>query len=154
MNLFSELGIEFWHWWILACLMLVLEMLLPGIIFLWLSVAAAAAGRLKGGAAKVLVMSPALFGSISGSANVASTGSITLPSMTKLGYPAPCRRGRGRSLLRQADHATPDGCRCLCRGRAYRRSLHWHYARRSPAGAAVFRGSLGGHQRLCPARTG
>lgn len=44
MNLFSELGIEFWHWWILACLVLVLEMLLPGIIFLWLSVAAAAAG--------------------------------------------------------------------------------------------------------------
>ena len=122
----------------------------------FMNVAAAAAGRLKGGAAKVLVLSSALFGSISGSAsaNVASTGAITLPAMTKLGYPAPCRRGRGRSLLRQADHATPDGCRCLCRGRAYRRSLHWHYARRSPAGAAVFRGSLGGHQRLCPARTG
>nr|WP_317938813.1 TRAP transporter large permease subunit [Sulfitobacter pontiacus] len=34
-------------------------------------------------------MSSALFGSISGSAsaNVASTGSITLPAMTKLGYP-------------------------------------------------------------------
>ena len=52
-------------------------------------VAAAAAGRLKGGAAKVSVISSALFGSISGSAsaNVASTGAITLPAMTKLGYP-------------------------------------------------------------------
>lgn len=44
MDLFSDLGIEFWHWWILACLMLVLEMVLPGIIFLWLSIAAAAVG--------------------------------------------------------------------------------------------------------------
>jgi TRAP-type uncharacterized transport system fused permease subunit len=47
------------------------------------------AGRLKGGAAKVSVISSALFGSISGSAsaNVASTGAITLPAMTRLGYP-------------------------------------------------------------------
>ena len=54
-----------------------------------MNVAAAAAGRLKGGAAKVSVISSALFGSISGSAsaNVASTGAITLPAMTKLGYP-------------------------------------------------------------------
>ncbi|MEQ8389684.1 MAG: NfeD family protein [Thalassospira sp.] len=44
MDLFSELSIEFWHWWILACLMLVLEMLVPGIIFLWLAIAAAASG--------------------------------------------------------------------------------------------------------------
>ena len=44
MDLFADLSIEFWHWWILACLMLVLEMVLPGIIFLWLSVAAAAVG--------------------------------------------------------------------------------------------------------------
>lgn len=116
----------------------------------FMNVAAAAAGRLKGGAAKVLVLSSALFGSISGSAsaNVASTGAITLPAMTKLGYPAPCRRGRGRSLLRRADHATPDGCRCLCRGRAYQRSLYRHYARRSPASAAVFRRGLDGHQHL------
>ncbi len=55
----------------------------------FMNIAAAAAGRLKGGAAKVSVISSALFGSISGSAsaNVASTGSITLPAMTKLGYP-------------------------------------------------------------------
>ncbi len=56
----------------------------------FMNLAAAAAGRLKGGAAKVSVLSSALFGSISGSAsaNVASTGAITLPAMRKLGYPA------------------------------------------------------------------
>ncbi len=55
----------------------------------FMNVASAAAGRLRGGAAKVSVLSSALFGSISGSAsaNVASTGAITLPAMTKLGYP-------------------------------------------------------------------
>ncbi|MEK9724118.1 MAG: TRAP transporter large permease subunit, partial [Rhodospirillaceae bacterium] len=55
----------------------------------FMNLAAAAAGRLKGGAAKVSVLSSALFGSISGSAsaNVASTGAITLPAMRRLGYP-------------------------------------------------------------------
>ncbi len=55
----------------------------------FMNVASAAAGRLKGGAAKVSVISSALFGSISGSAsaNVASTGAVTLPAMTGLGYP-------------------------------------------------------------------
>lgn len=55
----------------------------------FMNVASAAAGRLTGGAAKVSVISSALFGSISGSAsaNVASTGAITLPAMTRLGYP-------------------------------------------------------------------
>ena len=47
------------------------------------------AGGLRAGAAKVAVLSSALFGSISGSAsaNVASTGAITLPAMRRLGYP-------------------------------------------------------------------
>ena len=55
----------------------------------FMNLAFAAAGRLKGGAAKVSVLSSALFGSISGSAsaNVASTGAITLPAMTRLRYP-------------------------------------------------------------------
>ncbi|MCO5121427.1 MAG: TRAP transporter fused permease subunit [Burkholderiaceae bacterium] len=55
----------------------------------FMNIAAAAAGRLRGGAAKVAVVSSALFGSISGSAsaNVASTGAVTLPAMTRLGYP-------------------------------------------------------------------
>jgi TRAP transporter 4TM/12TM fusion protein len=55
----------------------------------FMNIAAGVAGKLKGGAGKVSVISSALFGSISGSAsaNVASTGAITLPAMTKLGYP-------------------------------------------------------------------
>ncbi|PCJ83302.1 MAG: TRAP transporter permease DctM/Q, partial [Hyphomicrobiales bacterium] len=55
----------------------------------FMNIASAAAGRLRGGAGKVSVLSSALFGSISGSAsaNVASTGAITLPAMTRLGYP-------------------------------------------------------------------
>jgi len=55
----------------------------------FMNLAAAAAGRLKAGAAKVSVVASALFGSISGSAsaNVASTGAVTLPAMRALGYP-------------------------------------------------------------------
>ncbi len=48
------------------------------------------AGRLRGGAAKVSILASAFFGSISGSAsaNVASTGAFTIPTMKRLGYPA------------------------------------------------------------------
>ncbi|MGO2132157.1 MAG: TRAP transporter permease [Halomonas sp.] len=55
----------------------------------FMNLAGVMAGRLKGGAAKVAVISSALMGSISGSAsaNVASTGAITIPSMVRLGYP-------------------------------------------------------------------
>jgi len=55
----------------------------------FMNLALASAGRLKAGAAKVSVLASALFGSISGSAsaNVASTGSFTLPAMKRLGYP-------------------------------------------------------------------
>lgn len=55
----------------------------------FMSAARFVAGRLNGGAAKVSVLSSALFGSISGSAsaNVASTGAITMPAMIRLGYP-------------------------------------------------------------------
>ena len=55
----------------------------------FINIAKAAAGKLEGGAAKVSVIASAFFGSISGSAsaNVASTGAITLPTMKKLNYP-------------------------------------------------------------------
>ena len=48
----------------------------------------ALAGHLRGGPAKVAVVSSAFFGSISGSAvaNVVSTGSFTIPLMKKIGY--------------------------------------------------------------------
>ena len=50
--------------------------------------ALAAAGSLRGGAAKAAVIASTLFGTISGStaANVATTGQITIPLMKKTGY--------------------------------------------------------------------
>ncbi len=47
------------------------------------------AGRYRAGAAKVAVLSSALYGTISGSAsaNTASTGMVTIPAMKRLGYP-------------------------------------------------------------------
>lgn len=55
----------------------------------FMNLAIAVAGRLRAGAAKVSVLASALFGSLSGSAsaNVASTGAVTLPAMKRLGYP-------------------------------------------------------------------
>ena len=55
----------------------------------FMNLAGLAAGRLRGGAGKIAVLSSAMFGSISGSAsaNVASTGAVTIPAMKRLGYP-------------------------------------------------------------------
>lgn len=52
--------------------------------------AMAAAGRSRGGAAKISIVGSALFGSISGSAvsNVVTTGVVTIPLMRKGGYSA------------------------------------------------------------------
>ncbi|WP_428025809.1 TRAP transporter permease [Arcobacter sp.] len=56
----------------------------------FMSLSTKLAGRLRGGAAKVSVLASAFFGSISGSAsaNVASTGAFTIPTMKRLNYPA------------------------------------------------------------------
>lgn len=53
------------------------------------ALAASVSGRSPGGPAKVAVVSSALFGTMSGSptADVATTGSITIPMMKRLGYP-------------------------------------------------------------------
>ena len=45
--------IEFWHWWILAIALLILEAFAPGAIFLWMGVAAAAVGA-------VLMLAPSM----------------------------------------------------------------------------------------------
>lgn len=52
--------------------------------------AASATGGLRGGVAKIAVVSSGLFGMISGSptSDVVTTGSITIPIMKRLGYPA------------------------------------------------------------------
>jgi TRAP transporter 4TM/12TM fusion protein len=55
----------------------------------FMAVATQIAGRARAGAAKVAVISSALYGSISGvaAANTASTGMVTIPAMIRLGYP-------------------------------------------------------------------
>ncbi|MGY6633985.1 MAG: TRAP transporter permease [Alkalilacustris sp.] len=55
----------------------------------FMALATQIAGRLRAGAAKVAVVSSALYGSISGvaAANTASTGMVTIPAMIRLGYP-------------------------------------------------------------------
>lgn len=37
-------GLDFWAWWILALLLFVLELAAPGIVFLWMALAAAVTG--------------------------------------------------------------------------------------------------------------
>ncbi|WP_158735924.1 TRAP transporter permease [Alteribacillus sp. YIM 98480] len=61
---------------------------LTGVGNIFLDLSKGIAGKRKGGPAKIATISSALFGSISGSAvaNVASTGSFTIPMMKKLGY--------------------------------------------------------------------
>lgn len=54
----------------------------------FIDLATGLAGHTRGGPAKVAVMSSALFGSVAGSsiANVAATGSFTIPLMKRIGY--------------------------------------------------------------------
>ena len=40
--------IVFWYWWVLAAVLLVLEMTLPGVVFLFLAIGAAASGAVLG----------------------------------------------------------------------------------------------------------
>ena len=37
-------NLEFWHWWIFAIALVILEVLAPGVIFLWLGIGAAIMG--------------------------------------------------------------------------------------------------------------
>ncbi|WNJ99417.1 NfeD family protein [Thalassospiraceae bacterium LMO-JJ14] len=37
-------GITFWYWWILAVVLVILELMAPGVIFLWLGAAAVVSG--------------------------------------------------------------------------------------------------------------
>lgn len=56
--------------------------------FLFSNIAAALTGRMRGGPAKMAVVASSLMGTITGSgaANVATTGSVTIPMMKKAGY--------------------------------------------------------------------
>jgi TRAP transporter 4TM/12TM fusion protein len=55
----------------------------------FVTLAAMVAGKSRGGSAKVSVLSSALFGTVSGSAvaNVMAVGAVTIPTMTRSGYP-------------------------------------------------------------------
>ena len=55
----------------------------------FIDIAQIVAGRFSGGPAKVSVLASSLFGTISGSsiANTVTTGSLTIPSMKRVGYP-------------------------------------------------------------------
>jgi TRAP transporter 4TM/12TM fusion protein len=57
---------------------------------LFIDLAMAMAGRYAGGPAKVAIFSSAFMGTISGSsiANTVTTGSLTIPAMKRIGYPA------------------------------------------------------------------
>ena len=61
---------------------------------LFFELASAVTGRMRGGAAKACVTASGLYGSISGSptADVATTGPLTIPIMTRMGIP-PARAG-------------------------------------------------------------
>lgn len=39
-------AVEFWHWWVLAALLVGVEVFAPGVVFLWLGLAAGAVGLL------------------------------------------------------------------------------------------------------------
>jgi inner membrane protein len=39
-------NLDHWNWWILALLLFVIELAMPGIIFLWLAIAATLTGAL------------------------------------------------------------------------------------------------------------
>jgi TRAP-type uncharacterized transport system fused permease subunit len=72
----------------------------------------AAAGRARGGPAKVAIFASGLMGMINGTSagNVVATGSLTIPLMKKVGYREENgRRDRGGRLHRRADHAADHG---------------------------------------------
>jgi len=56
----------------------------------FLKLCLALVGRFRGGPAKVAVLSSGFFGSLSGTpiSNIVATGSVTIPTMKRLGYPA------------------------------------------------------------------
>jgi len=65
-------------------------MLASGAGNFFLNFALALLGRFRGGPAKVAVLSSGFFGSLTGApmANIVATGSLTIPAMKRLGYPA------------------------------------------------------------------
>jgi hypothetical protein len=101
----------------------------------------AAAGRARGGPAKVAIFASGLMGMINGTSagNVVATGLADHPADEKGRLPQENRRrGRGRRLDRRADHAADHGRGRLHHGRDHRHPLH----RRSPSPRSSRRSSI------------
>jgi TRAP transporter 4TM/12TM fusion protein len=75
---------------IIGYLILAALLVATGAADFFLKLAMALMGRTRGGPAKVAVVASGFFGSLSGSifSNVVSTGSVTIPSMMRAGFPA------------------------------------------------------------------
>ena len=75
---------------IIGFLILAALMVATGAADFFLKLALSLMGQARGGPAKVSVLASGFFGSLSGSifGNVVSTGSVTIPSMKKAGFPA------------------------------------------------------------------
>jgi hypothetical protein len=89
--------IVFWYWWVLAAILLVFEMLLPGVVFLFLAIGAAAAGfALLVIADLALEMQLVLFAVIT----VASAIGLR-PTLRRLQNPTPAANlnARGQALV-------------------------------------------------------
>lgn len=79
----------------------------------FIDLATGAAGKFRGGPAKVAVISSALFGTVSGSAiaNVVTTGTFTIPLMKKTGYKDYFAGAvEAVASTRRTDHASCYGC--------------------------------------------
>ena len=75
---------------IIGYLILAALLVATGAADFFLKLAMAMMGKARGGPAKVAVLASGFFGSLSGSifSNVVSTGSVTIPSMKRAGFPA------------------------------------------------------------------
>jgi hypothetical protein len=116
----------------------------------------AAAGRARGGPAKVAVFASGLMGMINGTSagNVVATGSLTIPLMKKVGY-KPQTAGAVEAAASSGGQIMPPimGAGRLHHGRDHRHPLHRDRHRGDHPGAALLRVGLL-HGRLRGAKLG
>ena len=110
-----------------------------------LQVSLALLGHLRGGPAKVAVVSSALNGVVSGSSvsNVVSGGIFTIPLMKRTGYSRrEGRRDRGGVFDQRPDHAAGDGRGRVPDGRVRRHSVRRDHQARGAARRDLLRGAV------------
>ncbi len=130
----NDVTIEFWHWWVLALILGVVEMFLPGAAFIWLGLAAGAVGL-----GLLLIPDlpvPVQFGAFAllAIAAVVATRFIPKPRLDETDQPNLNRRAAqyvGQTLVLES--AIVNG-----RGRAFVGDTLWSVAGQDlPAGAQV-----------------